>query len=93
LIAVPGPRFVITFDAGAITGADEAVLDALARLQLAARRIGVRIELRNARCELVDLLHLAGLANELLGVEVERQSEEREQIGIDEEVDRGDHAV
>ncbi len=90
---MPRRPFVISFDAGAITGADEAVLDALARLQLAARRIGVSIELRNARRELVDLLNLVGLASELLGVEVERQPEQREQVGIDEEVDRGDHAV
>ena len=90
---MPRRKFVITFDAGAITGADEAVLDALARLQLAARRIGVSIELRNACPELRDLLNLVGLAGELLGVEVEGQPEEREQVGIDEEVDRGDHAV
>ena len=84
---------MISIDAGAITGADETVLDALARLQLAARRIGVSIQLRNACRELVDLLNLVGLAGELLGVEMRGQPEEREQLGVDEEVDRGDHAV
>jgi len=90
---MPELRFVISFDAGAITGADEAVLDALARLQLTARRIGGSIALVNARPELVDLLHLVGLAAELLGVEVDGEAEEREEVGIDEEVDTGDHAV
>jgi len=90
---MPPQRFVITFDASEITSADEAVLDALARLQLAARRIGITIELVNAPPTLVDLLLLVGLASELLGVEVDGQTEEREQVGIDEEVDRGDHAV
>jgi len=89
---VPRKPFVISFDAAAITGADEAMLDALARLQLAARRLGVTIELRNARTELVDLLNLIGLAS-ALGVEVDGQSEAQEQLGVDEEVDRGDHAV
>jgi hypothetical protein len=92
MIDVPPRRIVITFDAGAVTGADAGLLDALARLQLATRRMGVTIELRNACRELVDLLNLVGLASEL-GVEVQGQIEEREQIGIDEEVDRGDHAV
>jgi hypothetical protein len=89
---VPRQPFVITFDAGDITGADEALVDALTRLHLAARRMGVTIELRNARRELVDLLRLIGLAA-VLGVEMDGQVEQREQAGIDEEVDRGDHAV
>jgi len=80
---------VITFDAGDITGADEALIDALARLHLAARRMGVTIELRNARRELIDLLALIGLAA-VLGVEMDGEVEEREQAGIDEEVDPGD---
>ena len=84
--------FVISFDASALTGADEALVDALARLQLIAGRMGLRIELRNARRELVDLLNLIGLAS-VLGVEMDGQVEEREQGGIHEEVDGGDLPV
>jgi len=80
---------VIVYDAGAISSPDAATVDRLARLQLYARRIGVTIELRNACRELVDLLALLGLT-EVLPVEVGGQIEEREQRGIDEEVDPGD---
>ena len=83
---------MISFDASALTGADEALVDALARLQLIAGRMGLRIELRNARRELVDLLNLIGLAS-VLGVEMDGQVEEGEQGGIHEEVDGGDLPV
>ena len=95
---VPVRRIVITCDASAITRVDAATVDALARLQLAAGRMGMRIELRNACPQLVDLLDLVGLlgliegADGLLG-EVHGQAEECEQVGVDEEVDPGDHTV
>jgi anti-anti-sigma regulatory factor len=89
---VPTDRIVIHCDASEIASADEATLDALLRLQLLARRVGVSITLLNARPELVDLLTLAGLAEEL-GIETRRESEECEQVGIDEEVDPGDATV
>jgi ABC-type transporter Mla MlaB component len=83
-------------DVGAITHADEATLEALARLQLTARRLGTSIELTNARRALRDLLELVGLADVLPNgsvVEVDGQVEDREQLGVDEEVDPGDPAV
>lgn len=46
-------------------GADAVVVDALARLQLAARRFGCRIELCNASPELRELVCLLGLENVL----------------------------
>jgi ABC-type transporter Mla MlaB component len=41
--------------------ADAVTVDALARLQLAARRHGCRVQLRNASGGLVDLLAFMGL--------------------------------
>ena len=89
---MPADRIVIHCDASEIAGADEATLDALLRLQLLARRMGVSITLLNARPELVDLLTLAGVAEEL-GIEARREAEECEQVRIDEEVDPGDATV
>jgi hypothetical protein len=54
-----------------------ATIDALACMQLAARRAGAEIRLRNLSRELADLLDFAGL-RDALPVEVERQPEERE---------------
>ncbi len=85
-------RIVITYDVSAITKPDEADVDALARLQLAARRSGASIVLRNATPALVDVLTAAGLAA-ALGVDVDRQAEQGERLGTDEEVDRGDDAL
>jgi hypothetical protein len=71
-----------------------ATVDALARLQLTARRLGRRIELRGGTPELARLLAFVGLADVLrLGGDC-RQPEEREQPrGIEERVDRGDATV
>ncbi len=64
------------------------VVDALARLQLAARRLGCAIRLRDASCPLTELLDLAGLCGEVCGlvVEVGRQAEHGEQVGVEEVV-------
>jgi hypothetical protein len=98
---------VVGYDVSRITVADQDALEALARLQLAARRLGATIHLRNASPALADLIELAGLADVLVvdptdptdptdpvsGVEVDRQVEEREEIRVDEEVHRGDGPV
>jgi ABC-type transporter Mla MlaB component len=44
---------------------DAVTIDALARLQLAARRHGCRVRLRNASPELLDLLDFMGLTDVL----------------------------
>ncbi|MFG2499775.1 STAS domain-containing protein [Streptomyces sp. NPDC048441] len=59
-----------------------AAIDALARLQLTARRAGGRIRLRNAAPDLRELLDLVGLPIE---VEVGRQAEQREPPGCVQE--------
>ena len=93
-VAPAGP---LVCDVSQITEPDLLALDVLACLQLTARRLGVSIRLHNAGADLVDLLVLAGLADVLVvggsGVEPDRKVEEREEVGIDEEVHRGDGAV
>jgi hypothetical protein len=69
------------------------IVDALARLQLAARRCGYRVEIANAPDELAELVELAGLC-EVLGVEPRRQPEQREErLGVEEERELDDPPV
>jgi anti-anti-sigma regulatory factor len=86
---MPAPRVVISVDAGSLTVLDEAALDRFARLLLAARRAGAAIEVRDARPALLDLLALVGFTDELL-LQPHGQAEQREEVGVDEEVDAGD---
>ena len=68
-------------------------VEALARLQLAARRKGLDLRLHVVSRELRDLIELAGLT-QVLGVEPRRQAEEREQrLGVEEEGELGDAVV
>ncbi|MBP0452170.1 STAS domain-containing protein [Kitasatospora sp. RG8] len=95
----------LTCDLAALPGADLAVVDALARLRLAATRHGVRVELKNASGPLRELLAFSGLAGvlppvaedglpELLGVQPGRKAEEREEhIGVEEVGETGDPAL
>jgi hypothetical protein len=77
---------------------DLALVGALARLQLAALRLGCSIRLRDPCPELRDLLDLVGLA-ELVGgaaglpLEARREAEGGEQLGIEEVVQPGDPSV
>jgi hypothetical protein len=71
---------------------DAAAIDVLARLQLAARQLGLHIRLRNASAELQELIAFAGL-RDALRVEVERHAEQREQrLGVEEERELDDPA-
>jgi hypothetical protein len=72
--------------------ADLALVDALARLQLRACRRGCSISVRDASPELAALLRFAGLGM-LLAHEPRRQSEELEQLGVQEVVDGRDPVV
>jgi hypothetical protein len=77
-------------DAAEISAQDLALVNALARLQLAARRRGLRLRLRNVPADLVELLELCGLG-EVLGLEPGRQPEHREEAGgVQEEGDARD---
>jgi hypothetical protein len=61
VVLVHGDTEVATWPLAPDTPPDLAVVNELARLQLAARRLGCSIRLRNACPELWDLLELAGL--------------------------------
>ena len=68
-------------------------VEALARLQLAARRKGLDLRLHVVSRELRDLIELAGLTD-VLRVEPQRQAEEREErLGVEEEGELGDAVV
>ncbi|MFF2352969.1 STAS domain-containing protein [Kitasatospora sp. NPDC058115] len=93
----------LSCDLGALTAPDLAVVDALARLRLAAARHGVRLVLRNAAGPLRDLLAFSGLgavlpveedgAGLLPGRQPWRQAEEREQhVRVEEVGEPGDPA-
>lgn len=69
---------------------DLAVVDALARLKLAARRLGYSIRVRDPSVELAELLELVGLG---LDLEVIGETERREEVGVEEAVERGDVAA
>ncbi len=86
----------IVCDVGALTKPDAAAVDALARLQLTARRHGREIRIRDACEGLSELLGWMGLARVVplyrgLPFEHGRQAEEREQAGgVEEEADPAD---
>ena len=73
---------------------DLGLVDALARLQLAARRSGYEVAVTDAPKELVELIELAGLCDVLGAVEPLRQTEEREErFGVQEERELPDAAA
>ncbi len=74
---------------------DAEAVDGLARLRLAARRLGCDLRVRRASVELHELLDFAGLADVVLdGVQVGREPEEREQlVGVEEERELDDSGV
>jgi anti-anti-sigma regulatory factor len=82
----------IVVNVGALP-ADALTIDVLARLQLAACRLGRRVQLCNPSDELQKLIALIGLA-EVLGLEPGGQAEEREErLGGKEERELGDPAA
>jgi anti-anti-sigma regulatory factor len=89
---------VVVCDVRAITNPDAVVIEALARLQLTARRLGRQILVRHASDHLRDLLALTGLRHVLsphdcLVLEPGWQAKQREQpVGIEEEVEPDDPA-
>jgi len=69
------------------------MIDRLARLQLAVQREGGELQLVAAQPCLLELIDFCGLA-EVLRLEVERQAEEREELGrVQEEGDLPDAAI
>jgi anti-anti-sigma regulatory factor len=90
-MAAPRPSTIVC-DVGALPP-EAAAVEALARLQLAARRVGLEIRLCRASSELRDLLVFCGL-DEVLRVETGGQAEEREdRLRTEEERELDDPAV
>jgi ABC-type transporter Mla MlaB component len=89
---------VVVCDVGSLVDPDAVTVEALARLQLTAHRLGHRVRLRRACEELRELLALMGLGEVLppcpdSGVEPGRQPEQgKEAGGVQEEGDPGDAA-
>ncbi|MGI5457340.1 STAS domain-containing protein [Streptomyces sp. CA-249302] len=84
-----GGTGVVVVDVAAIGPPGLGAVDLLARLELAARRAGGRIRLRDPAPSLHALLDLVGLR-----FEVEGQPEQREPpLGVEEEVEPGEPAV
>lgn len=74
---------------------DLAVVDALARLQLAAGRLGCSVRLRDPSPQLLELLELVGLADVIAGpadlsLDAVREAEGGEQLGVQEAVEGAD---
>lgn len=88
---VDGDVVVAAFPLAAVARPDLGVVDRLARLQLAARRLGCSIRLRNPGEELCGLLELAGLddvvpASPVLPLEPGGETEGTEELGVQEVV-------
>ena len=88
---------VVVCDVGTLVDPDLGAVNALARLQLTARRLGRRILLLHACSELRELLTLMGLRDivplcaGLLPLELRGEAKERKQArGVEEEADSDD---
>jgi ABC-type transporter Mla MlaB component len=82
-------------DVGAVMSPDAGTVEALARMQLTARRLGRTVKIRGACGELKDLVTLSGLSDVLpcdeLSLEVSGQAEQgKEAGGVEEEGDPAD---
>jgi ABC-type transporter Mla MlaB component len=89
---------LVVCDVSSVGPPDAGTIDALARMQLTARRLGRRVQLRHACADLQDLVALIGLGDVLphygaLRLEAGRQPEEgKEPRGVEEEADPDDPA-
>jgi hypothetical protein len=71
-------------------GCNIATVDALARLVLAARQLGLELRITRAPSELRELIAFAGLGP-ALGLQAQREAEQREQaLGVEEKGQLGD---
>jgi ABC-type transporter Mla MlaB component len=87
------PARVLVCDLGGSVRADAATIDALARVQLTAKRLGRRMRLRNAPAELRALLTFFGLDGVLRVEAVGKAEERKERLRVEEERELADPAV
>lgn len=97
-LIVDGQAEVVTCDVAGMSGPAKGIIDALARLQLTARRCGGTIRLLHPRPELLELLRVVGLTDQFpvtaaLSPERVRDVEESEQRGVEEGVEADDAAT
>lgn len=86
-------RDAIVCDVSTLTEPDLGTVDALARLELAVKKLGGALALCGVGPRLRELLELTGL-EETLCVEAPGQPEQREQaLRVEEEADAGDGAA
>ena len=82
-MTAPRSRTIVC-DVGAVAP-DAVAVDALARLQLTAQRLGLEIRFRHASSELQEFLAFVGL-RDVLRVETGGQAEQREErVGVEKE--------
>jgi hypothetical protein len=89
VVRSPGDVEVVNWPIATSRGSDLAVVDALARLQLAAQRCGCAIRLRGVEDDLLGVIDLVGLGAVLTGRSARqgaRQPECLEQLEVEEVV-------
>jgi hypothetical protein len=89
VVRSPGDVEVVNWPIATAPGSDLAVVDALARLQLAAQRYGCAIRLRGTENDLLELIDLVGLGAVLTGRSPREgawQPERLEQLEVQEVV-------
>jgi anti-anti-sigma regulatory factor len=85
---------IIDWDLSALGHVEASTVDALARLQLAARRSGASIRLCNVTPALRQLVDFMGLSEVLLCVEPSGETKQREdRVGVEEERKLDDPAI
>lgn len=84
---------MVVIDLGAVVAPDAVTIDAMARLALVARRLGRRVQLRDAPCELEELLAFTGLGG-VLPLVLQGETEEWEDaFDVEEEAHLDDPPV
>jgi hypothetical protein len=74
----------VYFDCGGFARPSAATVQQIARLKLAVKRYGCKLELGNVKPDLAGLIYFVGL-DVVLGVELQGQAEQRKQLGRVEE--------
>jgi hypothetical protein len=90
VVSGPGAAEVTSWPLAGAGLPDLTTIHVLARLQLAAQRLGYAVGLRDVCGELQALLTLTGLSDVLCCVQMVGQAEGGEQVGVEKEVQADD---
>lgn len=88
IVVVDGDTVVARWRVDYLARPDLSMVETMARLHLAARRIGLDVHLEHPPKELWELVELVGMADLLL--DAGRQAEGSEQLGVEEVMKPGD---